>query len=131
MQLPFANFKQKIKDKCQIYGIDLILQEESYTSKCSFLDQESVTKHEHYKGKRIHRGLFKSADGTLVNADVNGAANIAVKSKQGEKSLALLRLTSGFTSNPKRIRLLDFEKSRVKMSELVDNSQKQTSLEVA
>jgi len=135
VQIPFANFKQKLKHKCQIYGLELIFQDESYTSKCSFLDEEYPEKHTTYLGKRIHRGLFGTSKGTLINADVNGAANIAIKSKQGSNGkFAIARLSSGFTSNPKRIRLPDFERSGVKMSELVAyvaNKQKQTSLEVA
>lgn len=133
-KLPFSLFKQKLKHKCQVYGIAYQLQEENYTSKCSFLDQEKVCKHAVYQGKRIERGLFRPSKGIHVNADVNGAANIAVKSKLRDKIYDLVRQSSGFTSNPKRIRLLDFEKSQVKMSELVTQvkaSQKQTSLEVA
>lgn len=53
--------------------------EESYTSKCSFLDNEPVQKHQHYQGKRIKRGLFQSKTGKLINADVNGSLNILKK----------------------------------------------------
>ena len=49
---------------------------ESYTSKCSFLDNEEVCKHETYKGKRIKRGLFLSSDKKVLNADINGSLNI-------------------------------------------------------
>ena len=55
------------------------LDEESYTSKCSFLDNEPIGKHEQYAGKRIKRGLFRSADGHCYNADVNGSYNILRK----------------------------------------------------
>ena len=50
-----------------------------YTSKCSFLDDEDICKHEEYVGKRIKRGLYKASDGRLINADVNGALNILKK----------------------------------------------------
>ena len=63
----------------QSEGISVIVTEESYTSKCSFLDDEGICKHEEYVGRRIHRGLFKSSDGRLINADVNGALNILKK----------------------------------------------------
>jgi len=43
------------------------------------LDNEEVCKHEGYKGKRIKRGLYKSSDERLINADVNGALNILKK----------------------------------------------------
>lgn len=32
-----------------------------------------------FSGRRIYRGLYKAADGTTINADVNGAANILRK----------------------------------------------------
>ena len=60
-------------------GISVIVTEESYTSKCSFLDDEDICKHEEYVGKRIKRGLYKASDGRLINADVNGALNILKK----------------------------------------------------
>lgn len=65
--------------KCKLDGIEAVLQEESYTSKCSFLDNESVEKHDTYMGKRVKRGLFMSSNGTLINADANGAYNIMKK----------------------------------------------------
>ena len=43
------------------------------------LDNEEITKHEVYKGKRIKRGLFQTSDNTLINADVNGSYNIMKK----------------------------------------------------
>lgn len=55
------------------------MTEESYTSKCSFLDDEDICKHEEYAGKCIKRGLYKASDGRLINADVNGALNILKK----------------------------------------------------
>ena len=65
--------------KCELHGISLTVTEESYTSKCSFLDSEPLCKHDSYCGRRIHRGLFKSSSGKLINADVNGALNILKK----------------------------------------------------
>ena len=59
--------------------MNFIQHEESYTSKCSFLDNESIVKHNEYLGKRVKRGLFKSSDGTLLNADINGSGNIMRK----------------------------------------------------
>ena len=60
-------------------GINVILIDESYTSKCSFLDGETIGKHSKYKGKRIQRGLFRASDGRIINADVNDAYNIMRK----------------------------------------------------
>jgi len=71
---------EQLKYKCKLKGIEVVIQEESYTSKCSFLDKEEVKKHSNYKGKRVKRGLFKSSKGILINADVNAALNILEKS---------------------------------------------------
>lgn len=79
VQIPHYKFIEMLKYKCKIEGINVILQEESYTSKCSFLDNEDVKKHLHYLGKRIKRGLFKTSTGKLINADVNGSYNIMKK----------------------------------------------------
>ena len=65
--------------KCELAGINVIVNEESYTSKCDSLVLESVEKHESYLGKRVKRGLFQSSVGKLLNADVNGAIGIARK----------------------------------------------------
>ena len=54
-------------------------RDEAYTSKCSFLDSESIEKHENYVGKRIKRGLFRTSQGLKINADVNGAYKIMKK----------------------------------------------------
>ncbi len=87
--IPYYKFKTKLENKLKEFGIDVFLQEEAYTSKCSFLDNEIVKKHDIYLGKRIKRGLFKTNNGTLINADINGAANIMKKvvSNVGPKDL--------------------------------------------
>lgn len=77
--IPFYTFINQLDYKCKLEGINVILTEESYTSKCSFLDNETIEKHENYLGKRIKRGLFKSAEGKLINADLNGSLNILRK----------------------------------------------------
>ena len=78
VQIPFNNLIDKIKYKASLKGINVIETEESYTSKCSFFDDEFPCKHDTYQGERIHRGLFKSSKGT-INADLNGALNIIRK----------------------------------------------------
>jgi len=77
--IPFYTFIKQLEYKCKLEGINVILTEESYTSKCSFLDGETLEEHENYLGKRIERGLFKSAKGKLINADLNGSLNILKK----------------------------------------------------
>jgi putative transposase len=79
VSIPFSRLIKMIQYKAEELGIDVITTEESYTSKCSFLDNESLCKHESYLGKRIKRGLFRSSNGTLINADLNGAYNIIRK----------------------------------------------------
>lgn len=79
VQIPFNTFIHMITYKAQIQGIKVIQREESYTSKCSFIDNEEICKHEKYKGNRIKRGLYKTQTGRLINADLNGALNILKK----------------------------------------------------
>ena len=77
--IPFYTFIKQLEYKCKLEGINIILTEESYTSKCSFLDNETIEKHENYLGKRIKRGLFRSAKNKIINADLNGSLNILRK----------------------------------------------------
>lgn len=79
VSIPFNKFVSMIEYKAKLEGIRIIKNEESYTSKCSFLDNESIEKHDVYIGKRIKRGLFKSGGGKLINADLNGSLNILRK----------------------------------------------------
>jgi putative transposase len=79
VQVPHARFIAMLTYKAQLVGIVVIVTEESHTSKCSFLDGEEIGHHEHYLGKRIKRGMFRSQFGTLINADCNGSYNIIRK----------------------------------------------------
>ena len=74
--IPFYKLMNMLAYKCKRLGINFVLQEEAYTSKCDALAFESIEKHESYKGSRIKRGLFKFSVGKLINADINGALNI-------------------------------------------------------
>jgi putative transposase len=77
--IPQARFIAMLAYKAELVGIQVIAREESYTSKCSFLDWESIEKHEHYCGRRVRRGLFISAQGRRIQADVNASYNILRK----------------------------------------------------
>lgn len=77
--IPHARFIEMLAYKAELVGIQVLITEESYTSKCSFLDKEPIGKQESYAGKRIERGLFRASDGRLINADVNGSFNIIRK----------------------------------------------------
>lgn len=75
--IPHATLIEMIQYKAQMAGIETVITQEAYTSKCSALDLEPICKHEKYMGKRKKRGLFVTATGKLINADANGALNIA------------------------------------------------------
>lgn len=79
VSIPFRVFVQQLEYKCKLEGINVVLTEESYTSKCSFLDNEPLGKKDSYLGKRIKRGLFRSSKNRLINADLNGSLNILRK----------------------------------------------------
>ncbi len=85
VQIPTAKLKQRVKQLCESYGIKFIETEESYTSKTSFLDGDFLptfgAKPEGWKpsGKRVKRGMYRTSTGELINADLNGAANIMRK----------------------------------------------------
>jgi putative transposase len=74
--IPHARFIGLLQYKAALVGIQVLLVQESHTSKCSFLDLESIGHHDQYVGKRVKRGLFRSATGRMLNADVNGSYNI-------------------------------------------------------
>lgn len=85
IQIPFLTLVNILKYKCEEKGINVVLQEESYTSKSSFLDLDKIPVWNDKKntvvfsGKRVKRGLYKSKDNILINADLNGSLNIVRK----------------------------------------------------
>ena len=79
ISIPFYKLLNFLKYKCKMIGINLVTQEESYTSKCDSLAFEEVKHHDRYKGSRVKRGLFLSSLGKALNADINGALNILRK----------------------------------------------------
>ena len=103
VQIPFFKFKQKLKSKCELHGINYHIQEESYTSKCDALALEPINKQASYLGKRIKRGLFQSSTGVLLNADTNGALNI-LRKVAGDSSIKGI-ISRGLVNRPRRIRL--------------------------
>ena len=105
VQLPFAELVSIITYKAKMVGIIVIIQEESYTSKCSFPDNESIEYHAVYLGHRIHRGLFCTHEGKIINADVNGALNIVKKAiptafAQGIEGVVLRPLSVNVIQKP-------------------------------
>jgi putative transposase len=85
VSIPTARLRQRLSQLCQEYGLIYTETEEANTSAASFLDADSLPKHgekpSNWKasGKRIKRGLYRSAKGFIINADCNGSANIAQK----------------------------------------------------
>lgn len=101
--IPYGLFKQKLKAKCERYGINYIEVDEAYTSKVDALALEPIEKREKYLGKRVKRGLFQSSAGVLINADVNGALNI-LRKVAGDSPIGEIA-GSGRVNRPVRVRL--------------------------
>lgn len=117
VQIPLFKIRQKLKYLCEYYGINYKEQEESYTSKSSFLSQDPIPDYKdipkkgtldyiiynsatnkdnqtQFSGKRIIRGLYKDYNqGLTLNADINGAANILRKSTYNKEVYNNIRKT--------------------------------------
>jgi putative transposase len=86
VQIPHARFIQMLTYKAELVGITVLITEESYTSKASFLDRDPLpvrqpndgARHT-FSGKRVKRGLYQASNGRYINADINGAGNIIRK----------------------------------------------------
>ena len=110
IQIPFDQRRTYLKCLCERYGIAYIETEESYTSKASFLDGNCIPVFDArnpytgaFSGKRVKRGLYRTKENTLVNADINGACNIA---KKGKQNLDIEGLRRGLLASPLRIRVV-------------------------
>ena len=120
VQIPTAKVKERIAQLCEQYGIVFTETEESYTSKTSFLDNDFLptfgAKPEGWNssGKRIKRGLFRTSKNYLVNADLNGAANILRKVAR-TLGIDLDELGKGNLTTPVRWRIWDIS-NRVNVS---------------
>jgi len=86
VQVPHARFIEMLTYKAKLVGIQVELQEESYTSKASFLDRDVIptynpnrTEKPRFSGKREQRGLYRASDGRRIHADVQGSYNILRK----------------------------------------------------
>ena len=109
-QLPFGKIREKLEYLCKRYNINYVLQEESYTSKASFFDNDDLPIYNadnpqtyEFSGKRIKRGLYQTKNNYLFNADCNGALNILRKSKVVDLTILYNR---GELDTPKRIRVV-------------------------
>ena len=108
-QIPHQMFINQLKYKCQLKGINVVEQEESYTSKVSFFDNDFIPVYsqndELFKssGKRIKRGLYKTSESLLVNADINGSLNIMRKYLNVVCDEIISPANRGFVVNPVKI----------------------------
>ena len=107
--VPHQMFINQLKYKCQLEGINVVEQEESYTSKVSFFDNDFIPVYgqndELFKssGKRIKRGLFKTSNGLLINADINGSLNIMRKYLNEVCDEIISPANRGLVMNPVKI----------------------------
>lgn len=110
VQIPTGRLKDRIAQLCEQHGIKFVETEESYSSKASFVDNDFLPtfgeKPEGWKasGKRLKRGLYRTAQGWLINADANGGANIARKVAI-MLGLDLSGISRGDLSAPLRLKL--------------------------
>lgn len=106
VNIPYGQLRSKLEYLCELNNIIFVKQEESYTSKASFWDKDNIPTYNadnlQFSGNRMHRGLYKTANGTLLNADVNGALNIMCKSSVVDLSILYSR---GEVDTPIRIRV--------------------------
>ena len=110
VQMPLGKLKSRVKQLCDLHGIRFIETEEAYTSKASFLDGDSLPKYGEKpmgwkaSGNRIKRGLYRTSDGFVVNADLNGAANI-LRKVSGRLGIMLNQLSRRSLAVVARIKL--------------------------
>ena len=104
VSIPHSKLIDKIVYKAKLLGINVVIHEESYTSKIDHLAFEPLKKQESYLGKRKKRGLFQSSIGKLINADINGSIGIARK-VIGDSFIEKI-IDSGFVFNPIRLNIL-------------------------
>lgn len=109
VNIPYGQLRNKLEYLCELNGIVYVKQEESYTSKASFWDKDIIPVYNAdnpktylFSGKRVHRGLYRTANGKIFNADVNGALNIMRKSSVVDVTILYSR---GEVDTPIRIRI--------------------------
>ena len=112
--VPWRHFIDRLKVLCALCGIEMIVHEESYTSKCDALALEEVKKHDVYLGRRVDRDTFVSSTGISFNADVNGALNIMRKAlkEKGDKIISSMLKEETFIGSLYRPREVHIYRSR-------------------
>lgn len=109
VNIPYGKLRSKLEYLCELNSIQFVKQEESYTSKASFWDNDEIPvyncdnpKEYKFSGSRVYRGLYKTKTGKKFNADVNGALNILKKSNVVDINVLYSR---GYVDTPIRIRV--------------------------
>lgn len=109
VNIPYGLLRSKLEYLCKLNNIIFVKQEESYTSKASFWDKDDLPVYDTdnptdypFSGKRVHRGLYKTANEKVFNADINGALNIMRKSSVVDMNILYSR---GEVDTPVRIRI--------------------------
>ena len=111
VSLPFSQIFKRIQVEAVYFGIKVDYTPEWFTSKCSFIDEESIGKKadEEYAGLRRftqngvkHKGLFRTKDGKIVHGDINGAANIGRKQHPELFSKKMIAYNLGLISDLRR-----------------------------
>lgn len=109
VQIPFNMLINMLQYKCKLQGINVIIQEESYTSKASFFDNDYIPIYKKsnnmiytFSGKRIRRGLY-STNNILINADINGSLNILRKYLNVACDVIISPTSRGYVHNPVKI----------------------------
>src|SRR6266498_918960 len=112
VQIPHARFIDMLTYKASLVGIHVEVQEESYTSKASFLDLDLIPTYQPndeteylFSGKRIGRRnrLYRTKDGKIICADVNGSYNILRKSKPDAFATAGAKGIAAYAVQPVRL----------------------------
>jgi lycopene cyclase CruP len=110
VRIPTAKLKDRIAQLCEQYGVNFVETEESYTSKASFIDSDPLPafgeKPKGWKesGKRVKRGLYRTANNWYINSDCNGAANI-IRKVATTLGLSLSGVGRGALTTPLRVRI--------------------------
>ena len=112
VNIPFSAIKSKLTYLCELNGIVFVEQEESYTSQASFFDRDYIpvygepgANEARFSGRRVKRGVYRTANGYTFNADVNGALNILQKSKVGGCETLAALYHRGTVDMPTRVRV--------------------------
>lgn len=117
VQIPTARLKTRIQQLCEKLGIQFVETEESYTSKASFVDSDILPKYREKpegwepSGKRVKRGLYRTANNQYINCDCNGAANI-IRKVAVMLGLDLSGISRGELSAPLKFRLWTLQESQ-------------------